>query len=95
LRADVSARHYAQDIRIDFQFSKGAFDFSFLPFTIPYPVPFKALGDETKVQQVERHHPVRVVGFVCGGIHVWDRGMQIAGASLDIATLNGLLAGLH
>ena len=39
----------AQDIRIDFQFSKGAFDFSFLPFTIPYPVPFKALGDETKV----------------------------------------------
>lgn len=39
----------AQDMRIDFQFSKGAFDFSFLPFTIPYPVPFKALGDETKV----------------------------------------------
>lgn len=36
------------DIRIDFQFSKGAFDFSFLPFTIPYLVPFKALGDETK-----------------------------------------------
>ena len=40
-------------MRIDFQFSKGAFDFSFLPFTIPYPVPFKALGDETKVQQVD------------------------------------------
>lgn len=39
-----------QDIRVDFQFSKGTFAFNFLPFTIPYPVPFKALGDETKVQ---------------------------------------------
>jgi len=38
-----------QDVRIDFLFSKGSFDFNLLPFTIPYPVPFKALGDETKV----------------------------------------------
>ncbi len=34
---------------MDFQFSKGLFDFKALPFTIPYPVPFKLLGDETKV----------------------------------------------
>ncbi len=39
-----------QDMRVDFQFSKGSFDFRFLPFTIPYPVPFKALGDETKAR---------------------------------------------
>lgn len=37
-----------KDIRVDFQFSKGAFQFKPLPFAIPYPVPFKALGDETK-----------------------------------------------
>lgn len=37
-----------KDIRVDFQFSKGAFQFKSLPFTIPYPVPFKAFGDETK-----------------------------------------------
>ena len=39
----------AQDLRIDFQFSDAAFDFKALPFKIPYPVPFKLLGDETKV----------------------------------------------
>jgi len=38
----------AKDMRVDFQFSKGLFDFKALPFTIPYPVPFKLLGDETK-----------------------------------------------
>lgn len=38
-----------QDMRIDFQFDKAAFNFKFLPFKIPYPVPFKYLGDETKV----------------------------------------------
>lgn len=48
---DMAMNATLQDIRIDFQFSKGAFDFSFLPFTIPYPVPFKALGDETKVHR--------------------------------------------
>ena len=36
-------------MRIDFQFSNAAFDFKALPFKIPYPVPFKLLGDETKV----------------------------------------------
>lgn len=36
------------DQRIDFQFDKAAFYFKFLPFTLPYPVPFKLLGDETK-----------------------------------------------
>ena len=35
--------------RIDFQFDNAAFHFRFLPFTIPYPVPFRLLGDETKV----------------------------------------------
>lgn len=38
-----------QDMRIDFQFDKAAFNFNALPFKIPYPVPFKLLGDETKV----------------------------------------------
>lgn len=37
-----------QDLRIDFQFDKAAFEFKALPFKIPYPVPFKLLGDETK-----------------------------------------------
>ena len=40
-----------QDLRIDFQFSNAAFEFKSLPFKIPYPVPFKLLGDETKVWQ--------------------------------------------
>lgn len=37
-----------QDMRINFQFDKAGFALSFLPFKIPYPVPFKLLGDETK-----------------------------------------------
>ncbi len=37
-------------MRIDFQFDQAAFYFKRLPFTIPYPVPFKLLGDETKVR---------------------------------------------
>ena len=39
-----------QDMRIDFQFDRAAFTFRFLPFKVPYPVPFKLLGDETKVR---------------------------------------------
>lgn len=39
-----------QHMRIDFQFDTAAFDFKFLPFKVPYPVPFKLLGDETKVR---------------------------------------------
>ncbi len=38
-----------QDLRIDFQFDTAAFDFRLLPFKVPYPVPFKLFGDETKV----------------------------------------------
>ena len=38
-----------QNMRVDFQFDKAAFAFNALPFKIPYPVPFKLLGDETKV----------------------------------------------
>jgi len=30
------------------QFDRAAFYFKALPFTIPYPVPFRYLGDETK-----------------------------------------------
>ncbi len=30
------------------QFDQAAFHFKFLPFTIPYPVPFRLLGDERK-----------------------------------------------
>ena len=44
-----SQRHRVQDMRIDFQFDRAAFDFKRLPFKVPYPVPFKLLGDETKV----------------------------------------------
>lgn len=38
-----------QNMRVDFQFDKAAFALNALPFKIPYPVPFKLLGDETKV----------------------------------------------
>ncbi|XP_072984228.1 probable plastid-lipid-associated protein 12, chloroplastic isoform X1 [Typha latifolia] len=34
--------------RILFQFDRAAFSFRFLPFKVPYPVPFKLLGDEAK-----------------------------------------------
>jgi hypothetical protein len=34
--------------RIDFAFESGVFSFKALPFRIPYPVPFKLLGDEAK-----------------------------------------------
>ncbi|XP_065861730.1 probable plastid-lipid-associated protein 12, chloroplastic isoform X2 [Euphorbia lathyris] len=34
--------------RIMFKFDKAAFAFNFLPFKVPYPVPFKLLGDEAK-----------------------------------------------
>ncbi|XP_050219808.1 probable plastid-lipid-associated protein 12, chloroplastic [Mercurialis annua] len=34
--------------RIMFRFDRAAFAFKFLPFKVPYPVPFKLLGDEAK-----------------------------------------------
>ncbi|CAI9106697.1 OLC1v1005907C1 [Oldenlandia corymbosa var. corymbosa] len=34
--------------RILFQFDRAAFAFKFLPFKVPYPVPFRLLGDEAK-----------------------------------------------
>ncbi|KAG2500058.1 hypothetical protein HYH03_002335 [Edaphochlamys debaryana] len=34
--------------RVDFQFDRAAFYFRSLPFTLPYPVPFRLLGDERK-----------------------------------------------
>ena len=34
--------------RIDFSFQEALFEFVDLPITIPYPVPFKLLGDEAK-----------------------------------------------
>ncbi|KXZ56530.1 hypothetical protein GPECTOR_1g476 [Gonium pectorale] len=37
-----------RNMRVDFQFDKAAFNFRFLPFKIPYPVPFRILGDERK-----------------------------------------------
>jgi hypothetical protein len=36
------------NLRVDFQFDNAAFYFNFLPFTLPYPVPFRLLGDERK-----------------------------------------------
>ncbi|KVI00238.1 Plastid lipid-associated protein/fibrillin conserved domain-containing protein [Cynara cardunculus var. scolymus] len=34
--------------RILFRFDKAAFAFKFIPFKVPYPVPFRLLGDEAK-----------------------------------------------
>ncbi|XP_042488377.1 probable plastid-lipid-associated protein 12, chloroplastic [Macadamia integrifolia] len=34
--------------RILFRFDRAAFSFTFLPFKVPYPVPFRLLGDEAK-----------------------------------------------
>lgn len=34
--------------RIDFKFDNAGFDFSFVPFWLPYPVPFRLLDDEVK-----------------------------------------------
>lgn len=34
--------------RIDFQFDEAGFDLEALPFNIPYPVPFRWLGDEVR-----------------------------------------------
>lgn len=34
--------------RILFRFDRAAFAFKFVPFKVPYPVPFKLLGDEAK-----------------------------------------------
>ncbi|XP_030512632.1 probable plastid-lipid-associated protein 12, chloroplastic [Rhodamnia argentea] len=34
--------------RILFRFDKAAFSFKFIPFKVPYPVPFRLLGDEAK-----------------------------------------------
>eukprot|EP01018_Ginkgo_biloba_P028808 Gb_09730 [translate_table: standard] len=34
--------------RILFRFDRAAFNFKFLPFKVPYPVPFRLLGDEAK-----------------------------------------------
>mmetsp|Transcript_21503 Transcript_21503/g.51297 ORF Transcript_21503/g.51297 Transcript_21503/m.51297 type:complete len:432 (-) Transcript_21503:202-1497(-) len=38
----------APNTRIDFQFDRAAFNFNRLPFKIPYPVPFRLVGDEGK-----------------------------------------------
>ena len=46
---------FLQNLRIDFQFDRAAFDFKRLPVKIPYPVPFKLLGDETKVLLAADH----------------------------------------
>lgn len=42
------------------QFDRAAFNFRFLPFTIPYPVPFRILGDERKVGCAALCRPVHV-----------------------------------
>ena len=54
----ADARLWMQDLRIDFQFDRAAFDFKLLPFKVPYPVPFKLFGDETKValSSASHHH---------------------------------------
>jgi hypothetical protein len=36
------------DVRIDFSFIDAGFDLTVLPFRLPYPVPFRLLGDEVR-----------------------------------------------
>ncbi|KAJ8760150.1 hypothetical protein K2173_011006 [Erythroxylum novogranatense] len=43
-----AAASVANGRRILFRFDRGIFSFKFLPFKVPYPVPFKLLGDEVK-----------------------------------------------
>eukprot|EP00250_Pteridium_aquilinum_P003194 c13514_g1_i1 orf=81-1430(+) len=43
-----AAASIATGRRILFRFDKAAFSFKFLPFKVPYPVPFRLLGDEAK-----------------------------------------------
>lgn len=43
-----AAASIANERRILFRFDKAAFSFKFLPFKVPYPVPFRLLGDEAK-----------------------------------------------
>ncbi|KAH7366557.1 hypothetical protein KP509_18G084800 [Ceratopteris richardii] len=43
-----AAASVANASRILFQFDRAAFSFKFLPFKVPYPVPFRLLGDEAK-----------------------------------------------
>ena len=38
------------NVRVDFQFDRAAFYFKALPFSLPYPVPFRLLGDERKAR---------------------------------------------
>lgn len=49
------------NMRIDFQFDSAAFDFYKLPFKIPYPVPFRLVGDEGKVRPAFRRQSTAAV----------------------------------
>ncbi|XP_030447911.1 probable plastid-lipid-associated protein 12, chloroplastic [Syzygium oleosum] len=43
-----AAASISDGIKILFRFDRAAFSFKFLPFKVPYPVPFRLLGDEAK-----------------------------------------------
>ncbi|KAI6685925.1 hypothetical protein NL676_031838 [Syzygium grande] len=43
-----AAASISDEKRILFRFDRAAFSFKFLPFKVPYPVPFRLLGDEAK-----------------------------------------------
>ncbi|XP_025621027.1 probable plastid-lipid-associated protein 12, chloroplastic isoform X7 [Arachis hypogaea] len=45
---DPAAASIQDGKRILFRFDRAAFSFRFLPFKVPYPVPFRLLGDEAK-----------------------------------------------
>lgn len=47
-RSFQAAASVQDEKRILFQFDRAAFSFKFLPFKVPYPVPFRLLGDEAK-----------------------------------------------
>ncbi|CAG9464404.1 unnamed protein product [Pedinophyceae sp. YPF-701] len=44
----ISTPPVRTNMRLDFQFDSAAFRFDSVPFKIPYPVPFRLLGDESK-----------------------------------------------
>ncbi|KAL2996574.1 hypothetical protein AAZX31_10G279600 [Glycine max] len=46
--SNMAAASIEDGKRILFRFDRAAFSFKFLPFKVPYPVPFRLLGDEAK-----------------------------------------------
>uniref|UniRef100_A0A453CTS3 Plastid lipid-associated protein/fibrillin conserved domain-containing protein n=1 Tax=Aegilops tauschii subsp. strangulata TaxID=200361 RepID=A0A453CTS3_AEGTS len=70
--------------RILFRFDRAAFAFKFLPFKVPYPVPFRLLGDEAKgwldTTYLSRSGNIRISrGNKCREPHLFSRKVQTQG----------------